>query len=84
MAVLDLLDRRSGGRFARAAVLDGLVRGLRSCGPCVARQLSNQDQNAHDAPEITFTEAGAWAWRNLRNEKVRGSSPLSSISLIVI
>jgi hypothetical protein len=51
---------------------------ISSCAPCMPWQLSDKDQNAHDAPEITFTKAGAWAWRHLRNEKVRGSSPLSS------
>jgi hypothetical protein len=43
---------------------------ISSCAPCVPRQLSDKDQNAHDAPEITFTKAGAWAWRHLCNEKV--------------
>jgi hypothetical protein len=50
---------------------------ISSCAPCVPRQLSDKDQNAHDAPEITFTKAGAWAWRHLRNERVRRSRPLA-------
>jgi hypothetical protein len=29
------------------------------CAPCVPRQLSDQDQNAHNAPEITLTTPGA-------------------------
>ena len=29
------------------------------CAPCVPRQLSDQDQNADNAPEITLTTPGA-------------------------
>ena len=66
-------DRRSLGALRRA---DWKAR-LSVC-PCVPRQLSDQDQNAHNASEITLPIAGALAWRHLRNEKVRSSSPLSS------
>ena len=51
------------------------------CAPCVPPQFADQDQNAPNAPEVTLTKAGALAWRHLRNEKVRGSSPLSSTHL---
>jgi hypothetical protein len=66
-------DRRSLGALRRAEWKARL-----SVCPCVPRQLSDQDQNARNAPEVALSKAGAWAWRHLRNDKVRGSSPLSS------
>jgi hypothetical protein len=47
------------------------------CPPC-APEPRRPSSHAHDAPGAVPHAVDAWAWRHLRNEKVRGSNPLSS------
>jgi hypothetical protein len=70
------LPRR--GTRIRLATREWHGSGRITCAPCVLPPSDTRAHHARHAPPAAASSVMPWAGRNLRNEKVRGSNPLSS------
>jgi hypothetical protein len=52
------------------------------CAPCVPRAVTDQDQNAHAAPETTPTKAGTWLGGTFATRRSVGSAQRSHMTAV--